>query len=85
MVSDYMEFGSIVSVRVITPGRARSYFDIANDRQMPTLDGAHNTRMDRNSFGRLFTANSYNRNSGIRLRVSDTKSRLETSKDRHFR
>ena len=46
MVSDYMEFGSIVSVRVITPGRARSYFDIANDRQMPTLDGAHNTRMD---------------------------------------
>ena len=41
--------------------------------------------MDRNSFGRLFTANSCNRNSGIRLRVSDTKSRLETSKDRHFR
>jgi len=41
--------------------------------------------MDRNSFGRLFTANSCNRNSGIRLRVSDTKSRLRTSKDRHFR
>ena len=41
--------------------------------------------MDRNSFGRLFTATSCNRNSGIRLRVSDTKSRLETSKDRHFR
>ena len=41
--------------------------------------------MDRNSFRRLFTANSCNRNSGIKLRVSDTKSRLETSKDRHFR
>ena len=42
-------------------------------------------QMDRNSYGRLFTANSCNRNSGIKLRVSDTKSRLETSKDRHFR
>jgi len=41
--------------------------------------------MDKDSFGRLFTANSCNRNSGIRLRVSDTKSRLETSKDRRFR
>ena len=42
-------------------------------------------RMNRDSFGRLYTAISCNRNGGIRLRVSDTKSRLETSKDRHFR
>ena len=41
--------------------------------------------MDGNSFGRLFTAISCSCNSGLRLRASDTKSRLETSKDRHFR
>ena len=41
--------------------------------------------MGGNSFEHLFTANSYNLNSDIRLRVSDTKSRLRTSKDGHFR
>jgi len=41
--------------------------------------------MDRDSFKRLCTASSYNRTSGIKLGISDTKSRLEASKDRHFR
>ena len=38
-----------------------------------------------NNFGRLFTAISCSRNSGIGLWVSVTESRLGTSKDWHFR
>ena len=41
--------------------------------------------MDDKDFGHLLTAISYSCNSGIRLRASVTESRLETSKDRHFR
>jgi len=41
--------------------------------------------MDGDNFGRLFTAISCSRNSGIKLRASVTESRLGTSKDGHFR
>jgi len=41
--------------------------------------------MDGDSFGRLSTAISCSRNSGIRLRASVTESRLGMSKDGHFR
>ena len=42
-------------------------------------------RMGRSSFGRLFTANSYNRNSSVKLGTSVTEGRPETSRDGPYR